>query len=282
MGKNLHTRLVEVKTGEAILVTETANRIDEQQSSFETGMILGATTAMHSLSNNLSVQVIRALQHIRDEKRFEEAGFKRFDDFLDRHPHSPMTYRQFHHREKALESEGAPLFDYLNGIRVPLSARKLLTEGAVQIEGDQIIIGETRVPANDPELVAEVIRTLAEENQRQTKKLAAQKEKLDKGVEENKKRRKEADEATRGAYMPAPVDQALFNLIGMFTSLITELEALPAHERADKRDYILQQTANQRLRLEQALDLEVPQMSVTECDAGLNEVLADLDETDVM
>ena len=98
-----------------------------------------------------------------------------------------MKKSVYYDRLSALEAEGDGTYNLLNNLGVPLSKRKLLTDGTVQVEGDMLVVGAERIPLHDRHRVVEAIRTLADETTRQAKK-------IEKGTEENKKLKRERDD----------------------------------------------------------------------------------------
>lgn len=106
----------------------------------KSAMMLGAVKTVNHMNAYFSSQTIRGLQRIRDEKHFEQFGFSRFDDFLDESPHSPMSYKQFYDREKALINEGDEMFDVLNSLNFSLRKRRLLGAGNVVLEDNKMLI----------------------------------------------------------------------------------------------------------------------------------------------
>ena len=278
----LEDKISAIRNEEASEALSRVQSIQEQKGLIETGMLLGATSALRNLASSMTTQAIRALQHFRDTKQHEKLGYTRFDDFLNKYLYSPMTYKQFNEREKILALEGDAAFDLLNDLQVPLQARKLLSAGTVRVEGDEIIIGRfddgqtvSVASVKDRTRIAEIIKTLANENEANTRVITDQKEKIKKGSQELKKTRKALDAAV-SPYAQATYEKALFTLIGAFSNLCDELEELLPHERKEKRDYTFKQLSDQRLRLEELFDVKAPKLSDKERAAGLSNVIDEL------
>ena len=89
--------------------------------------LLGAAKAAILISRSVSAEAIRTIQAIRDNEYYLDYGSKTFDEFLDKHPESPMSYYQFHQREQLLTKEGDLTFQLLNTLRIPAAKRKMLT-----------------------------------------------------------------------------------------------------------------------------------------------------------
>lgn len=238
------------------VAAKAASAVAEQHShdrAIDAAMKLGAIGMMNNiaatLASQLGSQAIRALEHFADTKGHEALGFERFDDFLNESPYSPMTKHQYYERRAALEKEGDQLFDVLNTMRIPVSARKQLSAGAVQIEGDDIVVGgNVRIPVGNAVAVKELIKDLASETSRQAKK-------IEKGEAQNKKLKQQRDDLKKrgGSASLDDYDQALLNLLGAYANLISLGFGLVDAERLQKREYTFVRLADLRLQLEEAL-----------------------------
>lgn len=216
-------------------------------------VFLGGVGAVNNLSEKLSAQTIRALEAFGESKGYEGLGYKTFADFLNESPLSPLTKGKYYERLAALETEGDSAYDLLNNLGVPLSKRKLLSDGAVQLDGDVVVVGEERVPLTDRRRVVEAFKTLADEKARQAKK-------IEKGEKQNAKLKKERDEALQrgGAGVISDFNGALFTLVGAFDALRRELGALDDEQRAAVQDHTLRAIAEQRLMLEETFGFAPP------------------------
>ncbi len=120
--------------------------------------IVGATKLANRLVESLGAQAVHAIEQVRDQKLYIPAGYETIRDFLDRDPESPMSYDQFNRRTKLLESEGDVIFDLLNSLNVPLKDRKMLA-GQIEIDGNEIRIGDTCVRKDDEAAILNLITT---------------------------------------------------------------------------------------------------------------------------
>jgi hypothetical protein len=214
--------------------------------------LLGAVQAGLNISRSVSARLVRVLQEFIEAKAYEAFGRDTLTDFLNNSPHSPMSKNQYYERLEILDKEGDATFGLLNNLRIPVSARKLLSDGTVRIEGDVIRIGDETIPVSDGSRVKDVIRTLAEAT-------AEQKQTIVRSQKEVTKLKKELDTAKQsGATGNSPFEHALLNLLGAFTALISEVEKLPADEIEDVRSTMFIQLTNQRLRLEEAFGMAAP------------------------
>lgn len=110
-----------------------------QQKEMEIAFLLGGIDVVNVLTTNLQSALIRKIQRIRDDQIYLGSGFTRFDDFLDKHPLSPMSYKKFNELEKFLEQETPPLFDLLQGSGLSVQKRKALQKAGLSIEDDKLV-----------------------------------------------------------------------------------------------------------------------------------------------
>ena len=217
-------------------------------------MYLGGIGAIRSLTDKLAAQTVRALEAFGESKAYEMLGYTTFVDFLNQSPYSPMTKSQYYDRLGALAAEGDAAYDLLNNLGVPLSKRKLLSDGAVQLDGDTLVVGGERVPLNDRGRVVEAIKTLAETNQQQARK-------IEKGTEQNKKLKQERDDLKKRGGAAGALDEydaTLVQLLGLYANLVSLAFELKDPQRLEKRDYTFARLADQRLQLEEALGVHAP------------------------
>lgn len=211
--------------------------------------MLGGLGAINRLSEKLAAQTIRALEAFGEAKGYEPLGYQTMAEFLDQSPHSPLTKNQFYDRKSALEVEGDAAYDLLNSLGVPLSKRRLLTEGVVSIDGDTITVGLESARIDDRARITEIIRTLASKTAEQTRT-------IERGKKEHDNLKRKLDEAKRTA---APLDsqahpfgQALLATIGAYARLVTEARALSEEESDGMRGKAMELLAAQRRELEDA------------------------------
>lgn len=207
----------------------------EEKARIRASEMFGALRAMDSLRKSLSSQVIRGLKQFQEEKGHEAYGFARFDDFLDGYEHSPMSKHQFYDHVKQLDREGDELYDTLNALKIPMSARKLLTDGSLQVDGDEIIIGGVRASLEDRAFIKQTIKTIAQETAKQSQKLEKLEKKVQKGQEENDALKQEIDRLKQGSPLDDasthPHAVAFMQLTVAFKVLAEEAEALTEEEK---------------------------------------------------
>ncbi len=244
-------------------------------------MILGGIRAVHSVVNALSAQSIRALQRIRDEKLYQSEDFKRFDDFLDRSPHSPMSYRKFNRLENALFTEGDELFDYLNAINAPMSRRRLLGKGTVALEGEEIVLrsdnDEQRFSVSDRATLLTTLSKLADQTSEQRRT-------IERGQKEITRLQKQADESHTAnrpaARLPAAYTALAFETLATMSRLAAATKQLPLTEKLDARESALAPLVEHWDEINRAFgfDLEPPAGRFTELTAHVSD--ADLEAFD--
>jgi hypothetical protein len=231
MGKTISDKVKDLKADEAALIVREVSTASEQNAATGAAMLLGAAGALDATARLTASQSVRAVQRFRDTKGHEALGFSNFKEFLNKSPHSPMSYDQFNDREKLLEREGDIVFNLLSTMRVPAHARKHLQSGAVQIEGDNVIIAGERISSDDKPRILEVIKTLAD-------KTVEQAAKIEKGKADNLKWKKEAKQAkgsARRADTPTH-DQTLMDVVLSMSSYAAEVAKLSDAESAAIRD----------------------------------------------
>jgi hypothetical protein len=199
--------------------------------------LLTAVRLTQSIGRSFSAQSFRALQRFAELKGFEVLGFTRFDDFLTNSPRSPMSRDQFYERKEAIDREGDEAFDTLNSLRIPLSARKLLSSGSVTIEGDKLYIGqnddEQVIEIADRSRIVEAIRTLAQ-------KQAEQSRTIERGKKDVEKLKRKLDEAQQNSVPKVlgdnPHDNALSLSLFQLGGLKAEVEKLSLPQAIASRD----------------------------------------------
>jgi len=201
--------------------------ITQKQQSQHLWQTIGAAKLATRLSTALQSQSIRAIGGIRDNREFVVEGFEHFKDFMDQHPESPMSYDQFNRREKLLNTEGDLVFDLLSSLDVSLKTRTLLA-GHIEIEGNEIRVGEERVQRDNEAAILNLITTQYAKLQQQEKKLKAQKDKLKKGEEDFAKLKRKAVIANPTG---TPTGQALLTAAGALSQLCEALESASPEEK---------------------------------------------------
>lgn len=175
---NNQLELVKNQIGEQAVQTFHQSQ-NEQQKTLLLKM-LGAITALdasaHSVSTLLSSQALRGMQKIEQEKLYLALGYENFVEFLNSDD-SPITKNQYYDRIKLLNSENDTLYDALTKLAFPVSKRKLLNKGQVQIEGDTVFItvpetGEQMpIALDDRTRLLETLSALADANAEKSKKI---------------------------------------------------------------------------------------------------------------
>lgn len=138
-------------------------------------LLLGGMRAADRIASALSAQVMANLIAFEKEKMHEQMGYRRFVDFLERSPYSPMTKHQFYKRREIFEREGEEVFDLMNDIGLPLARRKMLGRGQVRLEGETVIVkdggDELSIGLDDRGRILETLSALADANAEKAKKL---------------------------------------------------------------------------------------------------------------
>lgn len=230
-------------------------------------MILGGIRAVHAINEALNSQTIRALQHIRDERVFTtfpgEDGqpFKRFDDFLDKSPYSPMNYKKFNQLENLLLSEGDELFNYMQAINGPIAHRRALGRGSLTIEGEEAVvkftaengtISEERMPVDDRKALLTVLSKIADQNNERGRTIERGKKEL----ERKDKKLAEALKPKEPSIELTPFVAARHSLFLAFDAVINAARSLEAIERAERRTETLALLQPLWLKLHETFDIQ--------------------------
>jgi len=208
-----------------------------QKRHFQALEFIGAAKAINKLTLSLSSQLLMALKKFQEEEGYKEYGCKTWVEFLQQNPELDMSKSQYYKLIGALENEGSEVFDLLNSLNIPLNARLQIGAGSIQIEGNDLLVNEQRVPLNDPRKLKRTLTQVIEQ-------LDATSRKADKTAKENEKLKKKLDEAKEEARIAAmsmpggddtdPAHQAYLHVISSLVTLTRELNELPRAE-ADKR-----------------------------------------------
>lgn len=216
--------------------------------------IVGGVKVSRSLVENLSAQTMRAMKRIEEDKLYRAAGFPDFASFLAS-PNSPMTKNQYYDRLKLLENEGSEMFDLLNGIGLANSIRKQLKKAELQIEGDELVIGDDRVALSDTPTLKAVLNDIAHERERTHKKLS----KHEAEIKELKTKLVETVKAAKGKSgkeAGTPFGQALLMALVALDELAKEVGELDQDELKLKQDNCLNRLGEKTRQIMEAFKLQ--------------------------
>lgn len=208
----------------------------------------GAIRAITSLGKFLSANAFRGLQKWLEDGKYRSYGFPDITHFLNEHPNSPMSKNQYYDRLAVLEKEGDDGYDFFNSLKVPISARKLLSQGDVEIEGDIARIGKEEINLNDKGRIREALLLLAKEQQKQARTIETGKKDIDKykrQISELEKRvaQQNPNETESG--------KALLETAGMLSKLKLTLTEATQEEREALRDVVMDLLCQAQLDLSQ-------------------------------
>lgn len=213
--------------------------------------VVGAIKLALNLRDSLHSKVVESFDVIKEDKLYLAAGHKTFDGFMDSDPESPMPYKTFLAQRGVLQIEGPEVFDHLTALGVPISRRKALKPGSIQIEGDTIIVGEERAALTDRRRIIEIVRALADKTDAQSKK-------LDKGAANLDKQKKKYEALKKN---PGSVDlalkqgpgEALMTLLGFYATFREQVELLSDADREKLRNPAMELISNQHEMLAHTL-----------------------------
>lgn len=225
-----------LKKGEMALVTTAQQHLEiapQQKANIEFYEIIGAAKVINRLTTSLTSQLLLTLKRFQENESYKAYGCDTWVQFLKEHPELDLSKSQYYDRIKLLESEGAEVFDLLTQMNVPLSARKQLTSGSIMLEGNELLIGEQRVPVDDAKKVKRAISQIAEQMERLEMK-------AEKATKENEKLKGKLDDARAAAREAAstvpfndntdPANQAYMRVVASLTELNRELSEMDADD----------------------------------------------------
>ena len=233
--------------------------------------LLGAIKAAGMISRSVSAEAIKSLQAMRDEKVYLFFNCASFDEFLDKHPESPMSYYQFRQREELLAKEGDLTFQLLNTLRVPAAKRKLLKAGEVNVVGQEVEINGEKFPVTNSIELRTLIVGILDEKAEVDRKAETLEKTIERGKKEIEKHKRTIvdleDKASRGGFAAAdasPHARALVSLLGDFQLLSQGVQEIDdATERKRFGALALARLAQAKLQLEQALGFQAPDSKLT-------------------
>lgn len=123
---------------------------------------VGAANAIQRIATSLNAQAIRAWEQFQAEEGYKLYGYDTFVDFLNGHPHLGLTKSQYYDQRKVLTNEGEELFDLLNSLRVPVSTRKQIGAGSIEVNGDTITVGDKTASISDAKAVKALFKEAAD------------------------------------------------------------------------------------------------------------------------
>jgi len=230
-------KLARAKERVAETATTKLAAVRQNEKTIDAAMRLGAVGAMFAVaeqfSSHMNAAGLRALAHFAEVEGYRQFGFDRFDEFLSKSPYSPLTRSQYYERKALLDREGDAVFDMLNTLRVPAAARKCLSDGSVQVDGDEIVIGDNRIPATDRDAVLEVVNTL-------TAKVKTQAATIERGKKDLREAKKRANSGSLAAQLDAnPHERSLSLALAALAGLKTQAAGLSDEEAAAVRDNVM-------------------------------------------
>ncbi len=247
---NIERKSEEIIEGE---IAQTYNAADLNDLYFQ----LGGLDAIDAITTNLMSALIRSYQQIRDNQTYRAAGYQRFDEFLDNHPRSRMSYKRFNYIEGIYKNLGPEPFDLLSGSGLSMRQMKQIGKGNVEIDGDKVLVhfdGEVveEFNINNRREWMQSLKALADSHAEKNIKLARQKEQIEKHGDEKRKLYDDIDrikaakiaETASQPHMVARVELGI-----AFRKLTEAARDLSPIEREQFRDSVLEDVAAWRTAL---------------------------------
>jgi len=194
---------------------------------------IGGAKVINKLTAALSSQLLLSLKQFQETEGYRAYGCKTWVQFLKEHPELDLSKSQYYDRLKVLESEGSDVFDLLTQMNVPLSARKQLTSGSIALDGNELVIGEQRVPVDDAKKVKRAISQIAEQMERletKAEKATKETEKLKQKLEDAKAIAREAAALVPFNDNTDPANQAYMRVVASLTELTRALSEMDGDE----------------------------------------------------
>jgi hypothetical protein len=234
----------------------------DRDSVIDSARTLGALSAVGRLGTGLAAQAFHELETWLSEKRYRELGFSSEVDFLNS-PLSPISKNRYFDRKQLLEKEGAQTFDLLNSLRVPISARKLLSDGSVKLNDDVIEIGEEKINVTDRARVMELIQTLAAKDSEQARTIERGRKELNKKKDEIVELKEALSQGGTASADVAPHARALVLVLGDLQLLTQEVTSLTNRKELKRFAPIaMQRIAEAKGQLEAAFGFKAPKGSL--------------------
>lgn len=242
------------------LIGETMSTEAENAAVNDLYFVMGGLDAINTIATNLNSALIIKLQKIRDTAAYQKAGFTRFDDFMDKFPGSPMSYKRFNYLENIFKSLGSDIFDLTSSAGLSARQQKLLGKGNVEIDGDKVVVhfdGDIveEFDINNRRQWMESLKALADSHAEKNIKIERLKEKEAKHDEKVRELYDEVDrikaskiaEAASNPHMIARVELGL-----SFRKLTEAAFALSSIEKDQFRDAVLEDVAGWSMSLRHA------------------------------
>jgi hypothetical protein len=228
--KSLQHQVKQLEEQAATAAADKLTQFHFSESARRAYFVAGAISAAEKISTAISAESIRTLERFAGEKHYESLGFNSLREFLDKSEYSPMTFHQYYDRKQLLEREGEQVFDLFSGLGIPISRRKKLARGVVEIDGDEIIIhhdsGDERIPVSNRTAIMHTIATLADAVAVKSNELERQQRALRQAEETARRAYAEADHAKASSFADDH-SIALAELLSSFKRLETIARSLP-------------------------------------------------------
>ncbi len=224
--------------------------------------MFGSIRTFQQLANVFSAQFIRGLQLFQQREGYKSFGFSSMDDFLNEYENSPIKKTAYYEKLHLLEKEGDAAFDLMNSLKISKAERKLLGSGAIEIDGNTVVIGDKRVDAGNNNQIKELVKELARENAKQNaflNDLENHNLRLAETVRHQKADIAALDAARLRRENPDgdPYDAALMRALAALVKLCEEAANLPFMiTQTEKSDVTLRSLWNQMLILRRTLHRE--------------------------
>lgn len=135
--------------------------------------ILGAAKYISFQRQRSAEELMICMIEIRDKKLFLdfEGDYQSFDEFLAS-PESPMSQSTFYRKLDFFKKEGPQQFGLMERWGVSARLRRLLTDGDVRFDGDEIYVGDEQIASDaSPTIAKQVVERLVKDRMADRKKI---------------------------------------------------------------------------------------------------------------
>lgn len=242
----LQKRIRDIADADAEIAAQTMAATAERNAVY----MAGAISAAGRIADAISAETIRMLERFAEEKMYRHFGFDNIRAFLDESPYSPMSAHQYYERRQVLAKEGDALYDLLSGLGVAINRRKKLGAGAIELEGDNVIIhmpdGDEVIAVDDRQRLLATLSALADANAAKERELEKKSNEIRSLSNSIRDAYAEADELRDRRTLEALEDShafALVELLASFERLALAASSLSESERIARRELVFEKIA---------------------------------------
>jgi hypothetical protein len=268
----LEKRIREVAEEDAAIAAETVAATAERNAVY----MAGAIAAAGRIADAISAETIRLLERFAEEKMYRHFGFDNIRAFLDESPYSPMSAHQYYERRQVLAKEGDALYDLLSGLGVAINRRKKLGAGAIELDGDNVIIhlpeGDEVIGVDDRQRIIATLSALADSNAAKQREIERQSNEIRSLTRSIRDVYAEADKLRDRQTLETLEDShsfALVELLAAFERLAAAASNLSEADRLSRREIVFEKIADKYATIREVYGL--PPLSAIPAEGSNND-----------